>query len=307
MFKRILIPLDGSKLAETVIPIVSDLAKRYQARVILFHVLEKEVPESIHGQHHLGQGEEARNYLTAIADQLTANGGQVEIEVHEPRQANVAQSISEHARDLQIDLVVLCAHGRGGLRDILIGSIAQEVIHQETIPVLFIRPGQMESVNKIAWKVILVPLDGKPVHETALPVAVSITAKYKASLRLLTVVPTSETLRTKEAAISRFLPASTVMALDLSAQESKDYLQNIARGLSSQGVTVSGIVLRGDAVSRIIETVASEGIDLIVMATHGHRNLDAFWEESTMPKVLSKSPVPVLFVREIREEDQSSS
>ena len=304
MFKRILVPLDGSKLAETVIPIASDLAKRYKAKLILFHVLEKEVPDAIHGQRHLGQVEEARNYLNTLADQLAADGVRVETDLHEPRQASVAQSISEHARELKIDLVVLCAHGRGGLRDILIGSIAQQVIHEETIPVLFVRTDQTENVKKKGWKGILVPLDGKSFHETALPVAVSLATKYEARIRLLTVVPTVETLPSKEAALSRLLPASTMMALDYSAQESKEYLQRIAQGLSKQGVTVSGIVLRGETVPRIIETVESEGIDLIVMATHGHRNLDAFWAESTMPKVLSKSPVPVLFVREISEEDE---
>ncbi len=306
MFTRILIPLDGSKLAETVIPVASDLARHYHARLILFHVLEKDVPETIHGQRHLGQGKEAHEYLNALAAQISTNGIEVEIDVHEPRQANVALSISDHARELQADLVVLCAHGSGGLRDILIGSIAQQVIHQETIPVLFIRPEPSAKVGIEPWKVILVPLDGNQVHETALPIAASVAAKYKASLRLLTVVPTAETLRNKEAAISRLLPASTVMALDLSAQESKDYLQKISRDLFGQGIPVSGLVLRGDPVSRIIETVEADQIDLIVMATYGHRNFDAFWEESATPNVLSRSPIPVLFVREMREDDPQS-
>ena len=305
MFKRILLPLDGSELAETVIPVANDLAKHYKAKLILFHVLEKEVPDTIHGERHLGQVEEARAYLNALADQVRVGGVEVEIDLHEPRQANVAQSISEHARELQADLVVLCAHGRGGLRDILIGGIAQQVIHQETIPVLFIRPDQVANLKPDGWKLILVPFDGKPNHETALPVAASLAETYDARLRLLTVVPTADTLPSDEAAVGRLLPASTVMALDLAAQEAKEYLQRVANNLAQKNLSVSGLVLRGDTVSGIIETVDTEKVDLIVMATHGHHNLSAFWAESTMPKILSKSPVPVLFVREIQEENES--
>jgi len=302
MFKRILVPLDGSELAESVLPTAIDLAKHYQATLILFHALEKDVPVTIHGQYHLGKRDEAHKYLESLSDQFVADGVQVEIDVHEPRLTDVARSISEHARELQAELVILCAHGNGGLRDIIIGSIAQQVIYLETIPVLLIRPDQVKNVSKNGYKTILVPLDGNPVHESALPIAASLALKYQAGLRLLSIVPTSDHLKAKEAAIGRILPASTLLALDLSAQESKEYLEKIAFDFSSQGIPVSGQVLRGNVASLILETVELERIDLVVMASFGHHNFEAFWEESTTPKVLSKSPVPVLIMKETKGE-----
>ena len=302
MFKRILVPLDGSKLAESVLPSALDLAKHYQATLVLFHVLEKDVPTSIHGQYHLGKHDEARNYLEALSDQFVADGIQVEIDVHEPRQTDVARSISEHARELQAELVILCAHGQGGWRDIIIGSIAQQVIYLETIPVLLIRPDQVKNDSTEGYKTILVPLDGNPVHESALPIAASLALKFRAELRLLSIVPTSEHLKAKDAAIGRILPASTMLSLDLFAQESKEYLEKVASEFSNQGIRVSGQVVRGNVVSRILETVKLEKIDLVVMASFGHRNFDAFWEESTTPKVLSKSTAPVLIMKETKGE-----
>jgi nucleotide-binding universal stress UspA family protein len=304
MFKHILVPLDGSELAETVLPVVSDLAKRFQATVILLHILEKDVPETVHGQRHLGQSNEARQYLSTLTGQLAASGILVEMEVHEARESNVAESISDHARELKADLVVLCAHGRGGLRDVIIGSIAQQVIQQETIPVLLIHSEQMPRAEAIAWKQIAVPLDGSSIHEAALPIAASIATKYEANIRLLSVVPTMETLRTKdaEAAIGRMLPSSTVAVMDFSAQELQKYLQKISQRMSGQGLTVSGIVLRGDPAPKIIETIETEGLELIVIATSGRRNFDAFWEESLTPKILSKSLIPALLLREARAE-----
>ncbi|PKN83707.1 MAG: hypothetical protein CVU46_16295 [Chloroflexi bacterium HGW-Chloroflexi-8] len=302
MFKRILVPLDGSKLAESVLPTALDLAKHYHSTLILFHVLEKDVPTSIHGQYHLGKLDEAREYLESLSDHFVADGIRVEIDLHEPRQTDVARSISEHARELRADLIILCAHGYGGLRDIIIGSIAQQVIYLETIPVLLIRPDQVKNDSIEGFKTILVPLDGNPVHESALPIATSLALKYGADLRLLSIVPTSEHLKSKEAAIGRILPASTLLSLDLSAQESKEYLKKIAFEFSNQGVYVSGQVVRGNVVSRILETVKLEKIDLVVMASFGHRNFDAFWEESTTPKVLTKSSAPVLIMKETKGE-----
>jgi nucleotide-binding universal stress UspA family protein len=301
MFKRILVPLDGSDLAASVLPLAKDVALRFQATLILFHVLEKDVPETIHGQRHLAHEKEACEYLGELALELISAGIPVETEVHENPASDVARSIREHARELQADLVLLCAHGRGGLRDILIGPIAQQVIQQETIPVLFVRPETGAVSQRAEWKNILVPLDGNEVHEAVLPVAMQVATAFSARIRLLTVVPVAGTLPGKESAIGRILPGSTLMALDYAADEAKEYLERVTRQLLQKGVPTSGIVLRGDPVNRIIETIENEKLDLVLVATYGHSNLDAFWEESVTPKVMGKSPVPVLFVRHARE------
>ena len=299
MFNRILVPLDGSNLAEKVLPAACYLAAQYKATLILFHVVEKDSPNEVHGQHHLQTVGEARAYLNQVVRQLSSSQISVMQDVHEVQEVGVAQTIRNHAEELHADLIVLCAHGNGGLRDMLYGSIAEQVIRQSDIPVLFIRPDTVKDLTMRPIRQILLPLDGSKTHEVAIPVAVSLAAKCGAKIRLLSVVPTAETLPVKDAITSRVSPRATALALDISAQEAEKYLLNISRELTLQKVAVSEVVLRGNVASKMIETVEAEDIDLVVMATHGHTAIDAHWVGSLTPRFLPKTPVPVILVRGI--------
>jgi nucleotide-binding universal stress UspA family protein len=297
VFKRILVPLDGSNLAEKVLPAARYLAERLQATLILFHVVEKDSPDEIHGQHHLREVGEARAYLDRVAGQLSSPQVSVLYDVHEVQEVGVAQTIRDHAEELHADLIVLCAHGNGGLRDMIFGSIAQQVIRHGTVPVFFIRPNTVDDAGTHPIHQILLPLDGSKAHEIAIPVAVFLAAKCEAKIRLLTVVPTPQTLPIKSAITGRVSPRATTLALDNSAQQAEQYLHKITQELATQGAQVSGAVLRGNAESRLIETIAAEAIDLVVMATHGTNAIDARWEGSLTPRFLPKTPVPVILVR----------
>ena len=297
MFKRILVPLDGSNLAEMVLPAARYLAGRLQATLILFHVVEKDSPDEIHGQHHLREVAEARAYLDQLARQLSSAEVSVLQDVHEVQEVGVAQTIRDHAEELHTDMIILCAHGHGGLRDMIFGSIAQQVIRQGTVPVLFIRPDTVKDSGINPIRQILLPLDGSKAHEIALPVAVFLAEKCEAKIQLLTVVPTLETLPVKAAITGRVSPRATALTLDISAQQAEEYLHKIMQEQATQGVQFSGAVLRGNAVSRLIETIAAQAIDLVVMATHGTNAIDARWEGSLTPRFLPKTPVPVLLVR----------
>ncbi len=299
MFKRILIPLDGSNLAEMVLPGALYLAERLQATLILFHVVEKAAPNEVHGQHHLQDVAEAKAYLDQVAARFSSSGVSIQQDVHEVQEAGVAQTIRDHSEELQTDLIVLCAHGNGGLRDMFFGSIAQQVIRQGTVPVLFIRPETVKDAGLNPIHQILLPLDGSKSHEGAIPVAVSLAAKCDAKIRLLTVMPTAETLPVKEAITSRVSPRLTSIALDISVQQAKEYLEKVSQDISAQGVPVSGVILRGDVPTKLIEAITAEGSDLVIMATHGHSAIDAHWEGSLTPRFLPKTPVPVILVRGI--------
>ncbi len=305
MFKRILVPLDGSGLAEAVLPMTGYLAERFQSTVILFHVVEKAPPGVVHGEHHLQRFAEAREYLTRVAERLAAPGVTITQHIHETQEAGVAQTIRDHADELGADLIVLCAHGRGGLRDVLFGSIAQQVIQQRTVPVLFVRPGPGKTASPQVRR-ILIPLDGLKAHEIAIPVAQALASQCGATLYLLSVVPTTETLSIKDAVAGRASPRTTMLALDSSARQAADYLQHICDGLTANQQRATGAVLRGDAAARVQETVAAENIDLIVMATHGRSAIDARWEGSLTPRVLPVTTVPVILVRSSPGDDAAA-
>lgn len=296
MFKRFLVPLDGSSLAEQVLPFAIYLAKQLQATLILFHVVEKDAPDEVHKQHHIREVSEARTYLKGIADRVSAGGLTILQDVHEVQEVGVAQTITNHAVELETDLVILCAHGNGGLRDMIFGSIAQQVIRHGKIPVLFIRPEFVTDPITKPIRKILIPLDGLKAHEVAIPIAVYLAEECKAEIRLLTVVPTSETLPIKKAITTRVSPRAVTLSLDITAQQAGEYLQSITKEISAKGLPISGNVERGNILSKLQEIISADDIDLVVMATHGTNVLDAHWEGSLTPRFLPKTPVPVILV-----------
>ena len=116
MYQRLLVPLDGSRLAEAVLPLIGWLAPACQAMVVLLHVIERGAPATVHGEHHLQTTEEAAAYLRGQAERLRAHGIVVETHVHEVPEGDVARSIAAHAQEERADLIVLCTHGSGGIR-----------------------------------------------------------------------------------------------------------------------------------------------------------------------------------------------
>jgi nucleotide-binding universal stress UspA family protein len=135
MFRRLLVPLDGSGLAEVVLPLVERVANAFGASVTLLHVLTGL--------------DEADCYLERVATRPRASGITVATHTHSVPQGDVARSIVEHAGEDVTDLIVLCTHGRGSVRTRLFGSIAQQVIHRGTTPVLLLRiPDGQEDARR---------------------------------------------------------------------------------------------------------------------------------------------------------------
>src|SRR5690349_8011284 len=113
---HILVPLDGSRLAETTLRIAIALAERSGGHVTLLHILERNAPATIHGERHLTGAGEAEAYLNGVASRFADAGLPVVIHTHPNPEGDVAASIASHAAEMGADLVILCAHGRGGLR-----------------------------------------------------------------------------------------------------------------------------------------------------------------------------------------------
>ncbi|HEX7594387.1 MAG TPA: universal stress protein [Anaerolineae bacterium] len=301
MFRRLLVPLDGSRLAESVLPAAQSLAECFHAALVLFHAVEQAAPATVHGDRHLLTAEEAQTYLSDVAARLAHPNLSVETNVHSVKETDVTRSIIEHITELHADMIVLAEHGSSGLRDMLVGNIAQQVVQRATTPLLFVRP-RMEGAPAFACRKILVPLDSTPIHEPALPVAVAVARACNAALHLMTVVPTSGTLSAERASTGMLLPATMAAVLDLAQRGAVEYLQKATARLVAEGVSATAAVVRGDTASSILKVAESAHADLIVLATHGRGNLDAFWAGSVTPKVLSKSDVPVLLVRVSGEE-----
>jgi nucleotide-binding universal stress UspA family protein len=296
MFRHVLVPLDGSHLAEAALPAASAIASRLGASVTLIHVIERHPPEAIHSDRHLRSVDEATAYLAETARKDFSPELRVETHVHTAEVDDVARSIVDHADELEPDLVVMCTHGRGGPRDLVFGTIAQQVIALGKTPVLLIRPEVQERTPGFLRSAILVPLDRNPDHARCLPFAVGLARPFGVSIQLLSVIPTADKLTGHEAATGRLLPGATRLMLEMDEEQAADYLEANARELRKQRIAVATSVARGDPAAEIVEAGARVGAGLIVMGVHGALGSKAFWERSVPPRVSSRTRIPVLFV-----------
>jgi nucleotide-binding universal stress UspA family protein len=295
MFQHLLVPLDGSRLAEAALPAAAALAKLLGASVTLIHVIEKNAPQEIHGERHLTNSTEAYAYLDGLAEKAFPEGVQVDLHVHTAEVDNVARSIVDHAGEFAPDLIVMCSHGSGGLRDILVGNIAQQVIAQGKTPVLLIQP-QNDTPPAFECGRVLVPMDGKPDHAHGLDIAAGLAHACRAQLWLLFVVPTLGTLSGHQAATGIFLPGTMSAYLDMNEQGARQYLDEQARRIYSREVPVNESVLRGDPAPSIADFAAKLPADIIVLGTHGKNGTGAFWAGSVAPKLTGMTDIPLLFV-----------
>jgi nucleotide-binding universal stress UspA family protein len=207
----------------------------------------------------------------------------------------VAGSIVKHAGEFAPDLIVMCAHGRGGLHDFLVGSIPQQVITQSSIPVLLIQPGETGHEG-FDCHTMLVPMDTRPEHHSGLDLAAEIAKDCACNLVLLHVVPTMRTLSGQNAAAGMLMPGTMNALLDMNEQEAAVYLRDQAKAISAITTCSSTFVKRGDPVAVIAEFALQIQAGMIVLGTHGKVGTDAFWAGSVAPKLPMQTKIPLLFV-----------
>ena len=295
MFKHLLVPLDGSSLAEMALPAAAYLARLLPARVTLLHLLERHPPSEVHHDRHLTNATEAADYLENIKQRVFSGDVAVECHVHTSEIDDVARSIVDHIGELAPDLIVMCTHGHGGLRRRLFGSKAQQVIALDKTPILLIPPVQ-QAAPTFQCAHILVPLDGNADHEQGLRAATNLARVCQATQHLLFVIPMLEQLKGEGAATGRLQPHAMAAILDMQQEEAAEYLGCHIVNLREANLTVTAEVVRGDAVTAIVAAVKRVQADLIVMGTHGKIGMDAFWSGSLTPVISDRSPVPLLLV-----------
>jgi nucleotide-binding universal stress UspA family protein len=147
MYKKILVPLDGSELAEVVLPHVKEIAAGYgEGKVMLLRIVEPlpaGTPPAVDFEVVQKAGAKAaEEYLARMKAQLSKEGLNVEAKVLIGRPA---ETIIEFAQRNKVDLITLATHGRSGITRWVLGSVADRLVHSSSIPVLLIRPKGFES------------------------------------------------------------------------------------------------------------------------------------------------------------------
>ncbi|MBF6612465.1 MAG: universal stress protein [Chloroflexi bacterium] len=309
MQRQILVPLDGSKLAEQALPHAAAMARAIGSGLTLIWVVTPPpgvnplvwaVPiESTTWTYHKKMLGIAQEYLASIAGRLEADGTTVQTRMVE---GEAAEQIILHAQQsTQTSMIVMATHGRSGLSRWLLGSVAEKILHAAPTPLVLIRPAADDAEMEVslsvadlpAYRTILVPLDGSLLAEQALEQAQPLAAATGASLLLLSVANAVGDL-----IVAR--RAETMRRIEvLNERERKRlaaYLADVALDIEDAGITVRTRLSEGDPAEEILRAGREAGADLIVMATHGRSGLKRLWLGSVAMKVTHTAELPVLLV-----------
>jgi nucleotide-binding universal stress UspA family protein len=290
MTRRILVPLDGSPLAEAALPHAIAMARAGGDELLLLRAVtpteasqslfwKATVPAELRAEWEEATLERADVELRDVAERLRAEGLRVTTEVAAADDA-AATVVARADQDTNIGLVVMATHGRGGVGRWVLGSVASKVLQAVATPLLLVRVHGARPAAEVAYRTVLAPLDGSEFAEQALAEARLIAASG-AELVLAAVTTDHEDAPLTE---SERVRAAT-------------YLDGIVARLRADRIAVRARVLAGSPAERILDAAEEEHADLIVMATHGRGGWRLLWLGSVASKVVEAAEAPVLLVR----------
>lgn len=274
MLKKILVPLDGSLMAERALQPARALAEAARGEIILLRsmiVVHMAMP-AFAGEYDWlwpedsdgAMRREVESYLEHIRDTIARPRMHVVTEVAE---GSEAAAILDAASEHNVDLIAMTSHGRTGVRRWLMGSVTERVLHYATCPVMVLR-------HEHALRHILVALDGSELAERVLEPALDVASCLDADVTLLRVLPTG-----------------------LGYQEASDYLDGVRRRHANTGVRMTPKVLEGPVVDTILDFVEAEKADLVAMTTHGRTGLRRWVYGSVTSKIMRGTEGAMLIVR----------
>jgi len=288
--RRILVPVDGSRLAEAALPTACSLARTLGARLLLLHVLERDAPAEIHGEPHLRDAQAAHEYLYELARRLHEQAFDIELHVHEPGVDEVATSVCRHATEHEADLIVMCAHGRTNLRERLIGRTAARVVRSGTVPVL-LRTVRMDDADGFQLRKLLVPLELRADIEPALDAARTLAAPYGASVTLLSVPESTSP------PAARLLPGTAALAQELERADLERRLDELADDLRKTVPEVDAVVADQRPTPAIVSLSTTLPADLVVAVIDPDLPRARWFEPSTADELLARPELTLLFLK----------
>lgn len=297
MLSRILVPLDGTPLAEVALDAATLLARRFKAEVVVLRVVP-DLPAEKDGSAP-GPASAVETYLSQVAHWLQAEG---DIAYSVLRFDTPAQGIASQVALDNVDLIVMTTHGRKGLDALLHPSVTWEVFQRTSAPILACKCSDGDDPEHPSVQLprfmtdpsapIMVPLDGSVEAESALPFAQELAATFGNPLLLMRVVDQ------QPFALVGLTPAPIpVEVLERTSQEAQAYLERKRLELVRAGLQVEMISTLGPA-AHMLELYAREGkVGLVVIASHGRGLMGQLALGSVARHLLVYAPGPVLLVR----------
>lgn len=302
MIAKILVPLDGSALAEQVLDLAVGVATAFDAEIIVLRVVETDGSGGYQdGTHWRFLHAEAQAYVNGVRQRLVERG--VKAPAALVQEGNPAERILRCSKELGADLIVLGSHGHAHHRIFSLGTTIQQVVYAADVSVMIVPVHVLEErrADQPPLRRILVPVDGSQRAECALCCARTIASAVGATLHVLHVVPVPEMAR-------RFPPTPRDEALrqeliDRNREAARDYLDSIEARLRSDGLQVQPHLLVSSHVSQTIQRIVGEqDIDLLIGSAHGHSGHGEWPYGGIAGSLIAHSEVPLLVFQDLAYE-----
>jgi len=303
MISHILVPLDGSSLAECVLPHVLAIAPVTNARVTLIHVLEH--PENRNGNSPIDpmgwhmQKQELQSYLEQTVERLQNSGLEAS---HVIVEGKSAESIIDFARANQVDLIGLSTHGRTGLTGWNVSSVVQKVLLRSYRSILLARAYTDPPTEKITYKRLFIGSDGSARADFMLPVAISLAQYHKSEIVIGTVIE-------KPQVIQRMPLSEKDMKLINQLTEKNQkiaarYHEQVTTQLSLKGLSVkSTVAVAEHAVGALHDMVEELKVDLVILVAHGESGERRWPYGSIATSFIAQGKTPLMILQDLSEND----
>ncbi|QLK26523.1 universal stress protein [Natrinema zhouii] len=278
MYDRILVPVDGSDSATVALDHALEIASDHDAPVTLLYVADT---------NELSQtriGTDVVDVLEHEGDEIVSDARERAADSDAPVTTDIVQgvpheAIVDYAETKDVDLIAMGTHGRDGLERYVVGSVAEQVVNTAPMPVLTVRA--IDDTPIYPYESILVPTDGSEHATTALRTGAAVAKHHGATLHLLAVLEDQ-------------LLGSLGGESDRESR-ARDLIEDGEATANDAGVDdVVTAVESGSVPTEITSYADAEGIDLVVMGTHGRTGLDERFLGGISERVLRTAPTPVL-------------
>jgi nucleotide-binding universal stress UspA family protein len=289
----ILVPLDGSELAEGAIPYAAALAEKLHTHLVLITVWEGAETDlaATFPSLALDVSKAAQDHFTGYLEGIRGklpDAGNVRVIV---APGDATEVIPAQAREIGARLIAIATHGRSGIGRWLYGSTAGRLLRDAPVPILVVGPHLLEQQRpRASYNKIMVPLDGSPLSEAAIAPTAMLAKALGASLNLVRVV------RWAVQAYPYTLPDAYVPQLDDELEKgAKAYLQRMRQSIGD-GLACEAFVVRGAVADGLHDVIDKQAIDLTVMTTHARSGIARATLGSVADRML-QSNAPVILIR----------
>jgi nucleotide-binding universal stress UspA family protein len=311
MFKKMLVPLDGSKLAEEVFPYAKALASRLRLELHFLNVslLEESATLPMRQTYVEKMAEIVSSQINEYPKRTESQNENTPVMAFGKAVIGYPpDEILKYADANEIDIILIATHGHSGIKRWMLGSVAHKIIHASKVPVWLVRSGVPNDIifDQQAQRTILVPLDGSKMAESVLPYAEALVKQRgpvpieivllsvcepdllpEISYYIQTEYPPSRPLKHEE-----YVKQETEKTI----QACRSYLAQMAAKLAQKEIKVRTEVLTGNPSEELIKYANKNQLQLIVMASHGRSGFSHLTIGSVAEKVLYGVNVPVFLI-----------